>query len=50
MEKDYGRLVQPNVQLQRRYFNEMVTLRGVFCEYQYPLQNKQYTTQGELDT
>ena len=50
MEKDYGRLVQPNVQLQRKYFNEMVTLRGVFCEYQYPLQNKQYTTQGELDT
>ena len=50
MEKDYGKLVQPNVQLQRRYFNEMVTLRGVFCEYQYPLQNKQYTTQGELDT
>jgi len=50
MEKDYGLLVQPNVKLQRRYFNEMVTLRGVFCEYQYPLQNKQYTTQGELDT
>lgn len=50
MEKDYGLLVQPNVKLQRKYFNEMVTLRGVFCEYQYPLQNKQYTTQGELDT
>ena len=50
MEKDYGKLVQPNVELQRKYFREMVSLRGVFCEYQYPLQNKQYTTQGELDT
>lgn len=50
MEKDYGKLNQPNVKLQRKYFNEMVTLRGVFCQYQYPLQNKQYNTQGELES
>lgn len=50
MERDYGILISPPVELQRRYFKEMVTLRGVFCKYQYPLQNKQYTTQGELDT
>ena len=50
MDRDYGILISPPVELQRRYFKEMVTLRGVFCKYQYPLQNKQYTTQGELDT
>jgi len=32
MEKDYGKLNQPNVKLQRSYFNEMVELRGVFCQ------------------
>lgn len=50
MEKDYGILLQPNAKLQRKYFNEMVSLRGIFCKYQYPLQNKQYTTQGELSS
>lgn len=50
MNNNYGILNQPDIKLQRNYFNEMVNLRGVFCSYQFPLQNKQYTTQGELAT
>ena len=49
MNKDYGLLNQPNVELQRKYFKEMVNLRGVFCEYRYPT-TKQYNTQAELDS
>lgn len=49
MNKQYGLLNQPSVELQRKYFNEMVNLRGVFCKYMYPIA-KQYTTQGELDS
>lgn len=49
MNKQYGLLNQPNVILQRKYFNEMVNLRGIFCKYQYPIA-KQYTLQSELDT
>lgn len=48
MNKDYGLLNQPSVELQRKYFTEMVNLRGIFCQYQYPI-TKQYTTQAELD-
>ena len=48
MNKNYGLLNQVDVKLQRKYFNEMVNLRGVFCQYQYPLSNKNYTDQGEL--
>jgi len=49
MNKQYGILNQPPVDLQRKYFKEMVDLRGVFCEYQFP-KAKQYTRQGELDS
>lgn len=49
MNKQYGLLNQPNVELQRSYFKEMVNLRGVFCKYQYPIA-KQYTKQAELDS
>lgn len=48
MERDYGKLVNPPVKLQRNYFKEMVNLRGVFCQYQFPL-GKDYTTQGEFN-
>ena len=50
MNTSFGLLNQPDVKLQRRYFQEMVNLRGVFCGYQYPLSDKQYTIQGELNT
>jgi len=51
MNKDYGILTQPNIDLQRDYFKEMVSLRGIFCKYRYPIDtNKHYTTQGELET
>ena len=48
MREDYGTLVQPPIELHRKYFNEMTSLRGVICKYQYPV-SKQYTTQAELD-
>ena len=50
MNKNYGILNQTPVNLHRRYFEDMVKLRGVFCQYQFPLQNKQYTVQGELSS
>lgn len=50
MNKNYGILNQPSVELQRKYFNEMVNLRGVFCQYRSPADDKQYTTQGELNS
>lgn len=49
MNKNYGLLNQPSVELQRKYFKEMVDLRGIFCKYQYPI-TKQYTLQAELDS
>ncbi len=46
----YGLLVNPPLELQRKNFKEMCNLLGVKCKYRYPLANKQYTAQGELDT
>ena len=48
MNENYGLLNQTPVELHRKYFEEMVNLRGVFCQYRYPASDKQYTTQGEL--
>ena len=48
MNKNYGKLVQPNIKLLRKQFSEMCSLLGVNCKYQFPLKGKQYTTQGEL--
>lgn len=50
MREDYGKLLMPDITLQRRYFNEMVMLLGVNVQYQSPIENKQYTLQGELET
>lgn len=48
MNKNYGKLVQPNIKLLRKNFEELCKLLGVNCKYQFPLKSKQYTTQGEL--
>ena len=50
MKEDYGKLINPPINLQRKNFEEMVSLIGVFVKYQYPLENKQYNTQGELES
>ena len=50
MGSNYGLLINQDIKLQRRQFEEMTRLLGVFCEYQFPLNNKQYTTQGELES
>lgn len=48
MRDDYGKLVNPDIKLQRSYFKEMCKLLGVVTKYQFPLKDKQYTLQGEL--
>lgn len=48
MNKNYGALIQPNTKLFRNQFAEMCKLIGMNVKYQYPLSDKQYTTQGEL--
>ena len=50
MNDNYGKLVQPNIQLLRKQFSEMCSLLGVNCKYQYPLNNKQYTLHGEISS
>ena len=50
MREDYGLLVAPDIKIQRNYFKEMVKLLGVNVQYQFPLNNKSYTLQGELKT
>ena len=48
---DYGILVnQKNIKLARKYFVEMTKLLGIQVQYQYPLENKDYNTRGELVT
>ena len=48
MNDNYGKLVQPNIQLLRKQFSEMCSLLGVNVEYRYPLRDKHYTLHGEL--
>ena len=48
MNKNYGKLVQPNIKLLRKQFSEMCSLLGVNVLYRFPLKGKQYTTHGEL--
>jgi len=47
---NYGRLVLPPIELQRQNFKECCKLLGVKTQYQYPLENKQYNTQTELES
>lgn len=46
---NYGILINKDITLQRRYFNEMCRLRGVKTLYQYPVI-KDYTVHGEIDS
>ena len=48
MERKAGVLLTKDALLQRNYFKEMVRLRGLSSQYQYPLSNKDYNLQGEL--
>jgi len=46
---NYGKLIMPPIELQRKNFSEMASLIGVKTLYQYPI-NKQYTLQTELES
>ncbi len=48
MQGKSGVLVNRDTLLQRKYFSEMVRLRGFSSMYQYPLRDKDYTIKGEL--
>lgn len=50
MRDDYGLLINPDIKLQRAYFKEMCRLLGIVTKYQFPLKNKQYNVQGELQS
>ena len=47
-KNDVGILLTPDIKLQRKYFNQMVKLIGVYVMYQHPI-SKDYTLHGELD-
>lgn len=48
MERKAGVLINRDALLHRRYFKEFARLRGISCKYQYPLKDKDLSTQAEL--
>lgn len=50
MKGKSGLLINKDTLLQRKYFLEMARLRGFSSLYQYPLKDKDYSTQGELQS
>ena len=47
MKEDYGLLLNTDIKIQRKQFKEMVSLLGVYVQYEAPV-NKQYTLSGEV--
>ncbi len=50
MERKAGVLINRDTLLHRKYFKEFARLRGISSQYQYPLQDKDLSTQAELVT
>ena len=48
MKQKAGVLLNHDALLHRNYFKEFARLRGISCQYQYPLKDKDLSTQGEL--
>ena len=46
----YGMLLNKDIKLHRKYFNEMCKLLGINCIYRAIKPGKKYTTYAELDT
>ena len=44
----YGSLLSPDIEMHRKYFNEMVRLIGIQAVYYAPRTDKHYTLHGEL--
>lgn len=45
----YGRLITPDAELHRKYFEEAVELLGIQVFYRAPLPNKHYTGYTEIE-
>lgn len=48
MENKYGILLNDNIKLYRKWFEEMTTLIGINVIYQAPTREKTYTEQSEI--
>ena len=49
LKKDYGMLLNQNIKLHRKYFEEMTKLIGINCQYRAPIPGKQFDAHGDLD-
>lgn len=49
MENKYGKLLNPDIKLHRKYFEEMVKLLGINVLFREVKPNGKYTTYGEID-
>lgn len=47
-QKDYGFLINKDIKLHRKYFDQMTKMLGINCIYQEPLQGKDYDMHGHL--
>lgn len=48
-QKDYGFLINKDIKLHRKYFDQMTKMLGINCIYQEPLQGKDYDMHGHLN-
>ena len=49
-QKKYGLLLNDTIKIQRQYFEEMVSLIGVYCVYMAPKKDKHWTTYAEIES
>lgn len=49
-QKDYGFLINKDIKLHRKYFEQMTKMLGINCIYQEPLPGKDYDMHGHLST
>ena len=49
-QKDYGFLINKDIKLHRKYFDQMTKMLGINCIYQEPLHGKDYDMHGHLST
>lgn len=50
MEQKYGLLLNKDIKLHRKWFDEMVRLLGIQVIYRAPRKDKHYTTYSEIDS
>lgn len=47
-QRAYGFLINKDIKLHRKYFQQMVKLLGINCKYKEPLNGKTFDTRGDL--